>query len=141
MNIKDKFLQIGTLSLALLISGYPAATAASLRSADVVVIVDESGSMYGEHQWMSTMIPYLDTALQSKGMTGNRFGLVGFGSYHNRLGRSLPVGGANFGTSAEFATATNSLLVNGWFEDGYSAIDFAINNYTCLLYTSDAADD
>ena len=135
MNIKHKYLQIGTFSLAFLMAGTPAATAASLRSADVVVIVDESGSMQGEQQWLGTMIPQLDTALESEGLTGNRFGLVGFGSYNysdssHDLGRSVPVGGANFGTAAEFASASNNLLVNGWLEDGYSAIDFALNNYS-----------
>ncbi|OZH52391.1 hypothetical protein AFK68_21660 [Hydrocoleum sp. CS-953] len=135
MNVNNKYLQIGTCSLALLIAGTPAATAASLQSADVVVIVDESTSMFGEHQWLGTMIPQLDTALQSKGLIDNRFGLVGFGNYNysnnsHNLGRSLPVGGANFATSAEFTTATNNLLVSGWFEDGYSAIDFALNNYS-----------
>ncbi|NEP45935.1 MAG: PEP-CTERM sorting domain-containing protein, partial [Okeania sp. SIO2H7] len=60
MNVKSKYLQIGTFSLALLMAGAPAATAASLRSADVVVIVDESGSMQGEHDWARTTIPLLD---------------------------------------------------------------------------------
>jgi len=131
MNIKDKYLQIGTFSLAFLILGTPAATAASLRSADVVVIVDESGSMSGEQRWLGTMIPQLDAALESEGLTSNRFGLVGFGSGRpDLLGRSVPVGGANFGTAAEFTTATNNLLVSGGFEDGYSAIYFALNNYS-----------
>ena len=131
MNMKNKYLQIGTFSLAFLIAGVPTATAANLRSSDVVVIVDESSSMFGEHQWLGTMIPQLETALETEGLTGNRFGLVGFGSPRpNLLGRSLPVGGANFGTATEFATASNNLLLSGRFEDGYSAIDFALNNYT-----------
>ncbi|MDE5093194.1 MAG: hypothetical protein O4804_02745 [Trichodesmium sp. St11_bin5] len=44
MNIKDKYLQISTLFLTLVTVGATSATAASLKS-DVVVIVDESGSM------------------------------------------------------------------------------------------------
>ena len=130
MNIKDKYLQISTLFLTLVTVGATSATAASLKSSDVVVIVDESGSMNYEQAWLGTVIPQLDTALQNQGIVGNRFGLVGFGSSNQTLGRSLPVGGAKFGNSAEFATATNSLLLNGGFEDGYSAIDFALNNYT-----------
>ena len=110
--------------------GATSATAASLKSSDVVVIVDEYGSMNYEQTWLGTVIPQLDTALQNQGIVGNRFGLVGFGTSNQTLGRSLPVGGAKFGNSAEFATATNSLLLNGSFEDGYSAIDFALNNYT-----------
>ena len=130
MNIKDKYLQISTLFLTLVTVGATSATAASLKSSDVVVIVDEYGSMNYEQTWLGTVIPQLDTALQNQGIVGNRFGLVGFGTSNQTLGRSLPVGGAKFGNSAEFATATNSLLLNGSFEDGYSAIDFALNNYT-----------
>ena len=132
MNIKDKYLQISTLFLTLVTVGATSATAASLKSSDVVVIVDESGSMSLEQAWLGTIIPQLDTAMQNQGLVGNRFGLVGFGSSNQPLGRSLDVGGANseFGNSAQFATATNSLLLNGSFEDGYSAIDFALNNYT-----------
>ncbi|NEO55884.1 MAG: VWA domain-containing protein [Okeania sp. SIO3B5] len=137
MNLKDPYLQIGTFHLAFLIAGSPAATAATLQSADVVVLIDESNSMLGEQEWIGTMIPQLDAVLQTQGLTGQRFGLVGFGSNRpDYLGRSVPVGGANFGTSAEFATATNNLLVSGSFEDGYSAIDFALNNYT---FREDAA--
>lgn len=130
MNIKDKYLQASTLFLTLVTVGATSATAASLKSSDVVVIVDEYGSMNYEPTWLGTVIPQLDTALQNQGIVGNRFGLVGFGTSNQTLGRSLPVGGAKFGNSAEFATATNSLLLNGSFEDGYSAIDFALNNYT-----------
>ena len=130
MNIKDKYLQASTLFLTLVTVGATSATAASLKSSDVVVIVDEYGSMNYEQTWLGTVIPQLDTALQNQGIVGNRFGLVGFGTSNQTLGRSLPVGGAKFGNSAEFATATNSLLLNGSFEDGYSAIDFALNNYT-----------
>ena len=129
MNIKDKYLQVSTLFLTFVTVGATSATAASLSS-DVVVIVDESGSMSLEQAWLGTIIPQLDTAMQSQGLVDNRFGLVGFGSSSETLGRSLPVGGANFGNSAQFATATNSLRLNGWFEDGYSAIDFALSNYT-----------
>ncbi|MCH2050549.1 MAG: VWA domain-containing protein [Trichodesmium sp. ALOHA_ZT_67] len=130
MNIKDKYLQASTLFLTLVTVGATSATAASLKSSDVVVIVDEYGSMNYEQTWLGTVIPQLDTALQNQGIVGNRFGLVGFGTSNQTLGRSLPLGGAKFGNSAEFATATNSLLLKGGFEDGYSAIDFALNNYT-----------
>ena len=109
MNIKDKYLQASTLFLTLVTVGATSATAASLKSSDVVVIVDEYGSMNYEPTWLGTVIPQLDTALQNQGIVGNRFGLVGFGTSNQTLGRSLPLGGAKFGNSAEFATATNSL--------------------------------
>ncbi|NES79951.1 MULTISPECIES: PEP-CTERM sorting domain-containing protein [Okeania] len=110
--------------------GVPVATA--VTTADVIVVVDESGSMYNEHEWLGSMIPDLDEALQNDGVTNNRFGLVGFGSSLSTgyLGRSIPVGGSFFGTSAQFVTATNTLVHPGGFEDGYSAIDFALSNYS-----------
>ncbi|NES03880.1 MAG: hypothetical protein F6K22_14140 [Okeania sp. SIO2F4] len=48
MKLNNKYLQIGTFSLAFLMAGTQTATAASLRSSDVVVIIDESRSMDGE---------------------------------------------------------------------------------------------
>ena len=80
MNIKDKYLQASTLFLTLVTVGATSATAASLKSSDVVVIVDEYGSMNYEPTWLGTVIPQLDTALQNQGIVGNRFGLVGFGT-------------------------------------------------------------
>ena len=63
MNIKDKYLQISTLFLTLVTVGATSATAASLKSSDVVVIIDESGSMSQEQAWLGTIIPQLDTAM------------------------------------------------------------------------------
>ncbi|MCL2927886.1 MAG: hypothetical protein O4861_22200 [Trichodesmium sp. St16_bin4-tuft] len=45
--------------------GATSATAASLKSSDVVVIVDESGSMNYEQTCLVTVVPKLDTALQN----------------------------------------------------------------------------
>lgn len=107
--------------------------------ADVVAIVDESGSMSGEHAWLSGMITSLDTALNTAGLTPNRFGLVGFGasSSHGTAGHQHDVGGpsSQFGTAAEFATATSSLVLDGGTEDGYSGITKA-NSY---VFRSEAA--
>ncbi len=122
-----------TAALALSLAVTPSALAASF--ADFVFIVDESGSMSGEHSWLGSMIGNLDASLQAKGLgTGselNRYGLVGFGNgYSGNLGRTVPVGGGLFGNASQFANATNSLATSGWFEDGYSAIDYALNNYS-----------
>ena len=65
MNIKDKYWQISTLFLTLVTVGATSATAASLKSSDVVVIVDESGSMNYEQTCLVTVVPKLDTALQN----------------------------------------------------------------------------
>lgn len=109
-------------------------SAQAAEFADFIFLVDESGSMAGEHSWLRTTIGDLDTALQAKGVgTGteeNCYGLVGFGGATGKLGRSLSVGGSLFGSAAELATSTNFLVTTGAFEDGYSAIDYALNNYS-----------
>ena len=65
------------------------------RAADVVLLVDESGSMAEEHAWLSAMIPLLDQALKEVDVgvdLENRFGVVGFGddcNEDNVFGRVL----------------------------------------------------
>jgi hypothetical protein len=105
--------------------------------ADVVAIVDESGSMSGEHAWLSGMVTALDSGLIAEGLTPNRFGLVGFGasSAHGIPGHTHLVGGGEFGTAAEFGTATGTLVLSGATEDGYSGIATALS-YT---FRTDAA--
>jgi hypothetical protein len=96
--------------------------------ADVVAIVDESGSMSGEHAWLGGMVGSLDTGLNGAGLTPNNYGLVGFGN-SAVVPRQINVGGGEFGTAAQFATATGSLVISGGTEDGWAGIDFA-NGYT-----------
>ena len=52
------------------------------QAADIILIVDESGSMEMEHAWITNMISELDESLKDVGVgvnPRNRFGLVGFG--------------------------------------------------------------
>ena len=110
----------------------PAAFAAA-TTADIVVIMDESGSMSGEQSWMSTTIGQLDLGLNANGLSGNRYGLVGFGANAATSGadlvRQINVGGGQFGTAAQYATASAGLVVNGATEDGWAGINFA-NGYS-----------
>jgi hypothetical protein len=123
-------------ALILAIGLTPSAQAASF--ADFVFVIDESGSMSGEHSWLGQSIGELELALQGKGVgvgsEENRYGLMGFGSAYNGgyygTERSLSVGGNLFGSASELATATQSLVTNGAWEDGYSAINYALNNYS-----------
>lgn len=102
--------------------------------ADVVVVVDESGSMSGEHAWLSSMIPALDANLAAHGVgsgaDSNRYGLVGFGAAdsggHSEAGHTHLVGGSPLGTAAQFSTATSGLVTTGGTEDGYSGINTAL---------------
>jgi len=104
---------------------------AQATAADVVVLMDESGSMAGEQAWIPNTINLLNIGLLGAGLTDNRYGLVGFSasaaSAPSRV-RSFPVGGGQFGTPAEFAAAAAGLQVTGGTEDGYAAIAHA-NTY------------
>ena len=52
-------------------------------SADIVFVVDESGSMAGEHEWLTEMVLQLNASLEARGITDNRFSLLGFGGNRN----------------------------------------------------------
>ena len=105
---------------------------AQATKADVVVLMDESGSMAGEQAWIPSTITALDAGLIAAGLTaGNRYGLIGFAdpAFAPSLLHSFPVGGGQFGTAAQFATAAAGLDTPGGTEDGYAAINRA-NSYT-----------
>lgn len=108
--------------------------AGAAQAADIVFIVDESGSMGGEHAWLTNMVTSLETELVAAGETGNNYGLVGYGgsdaggTYQQAHEHS--VGGASFGSASDLSTATGSLVTSGGFEDGWQAIDFALSNYS-----------
>lgn len=113
---------------------------------DLIVVMDESASMAFAQQFSIQLIADLDAALVSQGIGDgtsgvNQFGLVGYGNGLpglDDLGRALPVGGATqlFGSSAQYAIAAAQLTDFGVQEDGYAAMDFALDNYT---YRADAA--
>ncbi|MFB2970236.1 hypothetical protein ACE1CD_14775 [Aerosakkonema sp. BLCC-F183] len=119
-------------------------SAQAAESADFLFIVDESGSMSGEHTWLGGMIGSLDTALEVKGLHSNRYGLIGFGGgfypgapFARGLDMDLLTPGIQqFGTASMFANSTNQLKSSGGYEDGYQAIDYALKNY---LLREDAA--
>lgn len=103
---------------------------ASQAAADVIFVMDESGSMVMEHEWIRTEVSRLDAQLRQRGIgVGNRqnqFALVGFGrdSRDDILGVVL----SQLTTPMQFISASNQLQLTGLFEDGYAAIDFALEN-------------
>ncbi len=131
------FLGISTTLTVLSSSLFNVAQAAN-KSADFLFIVDESGSMAGEHTWLRNMVGSLDTALQTKGLQDNRFGLIGFGGTFypgSPFARSIDLdlstpGLQQFGTASMFANASSKLISSGGYEDGYQAIDFGLNHYS-----------
>ncbi|QNN24371.1 LEPR-XLL domain-containing protein [Planctomycetales bacterium ZRK34] len=49
-------------------------------TADIVLVVDESGSMSDSQDWLTDMVLDLEQQLEARGITGNRYALVGFGT-------------------------------------------------------------
>ena len=109
----------------------------SADTADVIFVVDESGSMGGEHDWIGGMVTSLDTELNNAGISGNQYGLVGFGGStlgshfdphsHDTSGIGSPGTWLNAGG---LSSASTTLVTSGGTEDGYLGIDWAINNYS-----------
>lgn len=134
MKLKLAHIAAGMLS----VSAFHGAAVAAPSFADVIVLMDESGSMSGEQTWIKNQITTLDTGLIAEGLTPNQYGLFGFGASSGTSGSDLirgfdvggtgagvPNGTGSFGTAAQFQTAANNLVVNGGTEDGYAAINAA----------------
>lgn len=122
------------VALAMIFAMSPT-TARAATMADVIFVVDESGSMAGEHAWLGSMVTSLEAGLIGAGVTSNQYALVGFGSIvHAPIGTTQgahghTVGIGNWGTAANLSTATGGLVTSGGFEDGWSAISYAFSNY------------
>ena len=102
------------------------------NSVDMMFIVDESGSMEGEHDFIGNQVQSINQRLNQRGITNNRYGLVGY----EETGRELTVGSGKMGSAQELSQAAQNLILTGGTEDGYNAIDFALQNYS---FRSDAA--
>ncbi|MCA9176612.1 MAG: protein kinase [Planctomycetales bacterium] len=105
-------------------------------TADIVFMVEQSASMAASRQFLADFTPKLEEGLQALGLGGpehpNRFGLVGFGGYGDQqFGRLLTLSADNApsGTAAEMVAALQKQGSNGALEDGYDAIDVALNQF------------
>lgn len=103
---------------------------ASEAAADIIFIVDESGSMVMEHSWIQKEVYLLDQALRERGVGAgvrqNMFSLVGFGRNDFNA-----IGGITLSTLAlpnEFVAAASNLQLSGALEDGYAGIEHAISS-------------
>lgn len=104
--------------------------------ADIVFIVDESGSMSGEHAWLPGMAAALESNLISASVGNgtdaadyNRYALVGYGR-SNPTAITHFLGGNQWGTAADLVNPNPSLATSGGTEDGWQAIDYFFDNYT-----------
>lgn len=117
-------------------------------SSDVVFLVDQSNSMLEEHRWLINISTLLGNPLPDQALPFDtpdpvdRFGLVGFAEDDPETSKGVVIpmeSGAFFGNASEFSKAANKLKRSGRFEDGYHAIQVALENFNfrhkaaCLL--------
>lgn len=140
-----------SVATAALVIGAPAVaqTTAAPGSSNTIFLVDESGSMGGEHEFLENFVSTVDSALAGAGFTQRNFGLLGFagpGTGPANL-REFTIGGAQVGSASDFVTAAQGLATTGRTEDGYAAIDAALASYningatTFVLVTDEDRDD
>ena len=107
-------------------------------AAQILFVVDESRSMVDEHSWLKDFTLGLESALQALDFgaldSKNMYGLVGFGGRDKSplgwLGRTVSSSlGKTMVNSDQFVSELlPQLLDNGAFEDGYSAINTALES-------------
>ena len=107
------------------------------QAANIILLVDESGSMTMEHSWIPEMIEQLDNALMNVGIgvnPRNRFGLIGFGddcSNNSTFEGAFLTDESNTYVLADrIIEFTQRLQTGGKYEDGYRAIASAFKQYT-----------
>ena len=97
---------------------------AELPQADIVFLVDESGSMFNDLDEVRARI--IDLVTQLRGRVDVQLGLVGFGAYGGHAGTAFPgephVHLPLSGNVEMFAQALGGLVANGLREPGLSAV-------------------
>jgi len=88
------------------------------QSADVVFVIEQKQCNSEITPKLSILASMLDRSLQGKGLTGNQFGLVGYGGrgVHNEP-HTHTVGSKLMGSARDMKTAADSLV---FIEDGYN---------------------
>lgn len=112
---------VAATAVAALSVGFGAAANAALIKTDIIMIVDESGSMGNVQANLRNNIGQFASILSAGGIDA-RYGLVGYGS-STVAPRML----TDLTDSASFAIAAQGLLINGGTEPGYTATAFALN--------------
>ncbi len=103
---------------------------ANQAAADIIFVVDESGSMFMEHAWIRKEVYVLESQLQERGVgvgeRENLYALVGFARADLSAISGILI--SNLTRPDEFVNASFDLRTSGLIEDGYSGIDFALRN-------------
>lgn len=119
-SLPVKFLMVSIMCASALL-GFAITAHANPIKTDIVMVVDESGSMGDVQTNLRNNIGTFASILAAGGVDA-QFGLVGYGS-STVVPRML----TNLTTSTNFATAAQGLLTNGGTEPGYTAIAYALN--------------
>jgi len=96
--------------------------------ADVVFVVDQSGSMGGEFAWIGNSISSINTALVAGGVTA-KYGVAGYEDYAG----SADAQNAWLDLTSDInavVTEVNSVGVYGGTERGYQAADWSADNFS-----------
>lgn len=98
-------------------------------SADVVMVVDESGSMSNEHAWIKDLALPLEAHLKSSdvgsGASPNHYGLIGY----EKTPRPILLDDSRMGSWEALRRGADSLKLYGGTEDGWRAIRYALTDY------------
>lgn len=98
---------------------------------DIVLIIDESGSMSTEQEWLESLIPDLDAELLNRGVSP-RYAIIGFDSalHSSNAPHKHQILGADFSDEvSEVVGVLNTEIVNssGGDADLYVSIEYALN--------------
>lgn len=128
-----KLKKIVSSMLAVMAIGAASSAQAAILT-DIVMIVDESGSMGGVQTNLRNNIGLFASILSAGGVDA-RFALVGYGN-SSVVPRTL----TTFTTAGGFATAALGLVASGGTEPGYTSIAYALNAFgsSGLTYRSNA---
>eukprot|EP00117_Sycon_ciliatum_P018230 scpid12394/ scgid16927/ Hemicentin-1; Fibulin-6 len=113
-------------------------------SAVIAFVVDESGSMRGEHEWLRSTVEVFERNLQTRGigvLRPNQYALVGFGHPDKNdpareRGKVLLGDASTSGCrdARSLRSALGTMFVDGRLEDGYSAAGVALEQIECLQF-------
>lgn len=120
-NTGRKTLSLAAIALTSLLTPVASAAEVSLGLAHQLLLVDHSGSLRGQYEWIGDIA----TRLEASGAS-TRFGLMEF----SENAHPLLLGNKPFGNAREFNAGIKRLKRGGASEDGYQAIEQAVTDYS-----------
>jgi hypothetical protein len=110
-----------------------------IPKAQIIFLVDESGSMNTEHAWIPNIVRKIEALLVAENVGPSDYGMLGFGGPNHGDPRLFPLSTAGhaypFGSAEALATLVESgvLVTSGGTEDGYEAIAFGFAQFGAVL--------